>query len=146
LGKFADLTSAERLLILQIFVMLVGVRLALWWLPFKRLQAFLASVATNGSRSRKARVIPARRMAGFVVAAGRYVPGASCLTQALVAVTVLRRAGHAAVLRLGVGRDAKNDFHAHAWVECDAEVVIGQIETFSSYSPLPSLERPGIRA
>jgi hypothetical protein len=146
LGKFAHLNGAERLLILQIFVLLFTVRLGLWWMSFKRLQAYLARVALNGGRPPNLRPISARRMAGFVTAAGRYVPGASCLTQSLVAATLLRRAGHAAVLRLGVGRDGENTFRAHAWVECDGEVVIGQIENFGSYSPLPSLEAADVRA
>jgi len=43
----------------------------------------------------------------------------TCMYRATAECTVLRAAGRAAVLRLGVARDGAADVVAHAWVECD---------------------------
>jgi hypothetical protein len=51
------------------------------------------------------------------------VPGATCLPQALAARHLLKRAGYAAQLRIGVAKDKQALFQAHAWVEVDGAVV-----------------------
>jgi Transglutaminase-like superfamily len=56
--------------------------------------------------------------------ASRYVPRASCLTQALVLHILLRREGLPSRIRIGVSKDA-GFFEAHAWVESHDRVVIG---------------------
>jgi hypothetical protein len=61
-----------------------------------------------------------------VRAVSRYVPNATCLSQALVVQRFLIRSGHRCRLRLGVAKDAIRGFEAHAWVECDERVVIGE--------------------
>jgi hypothetical protein len=53
--------------------------------------------------------------------AGRYVPGATCLTRALALAWMLRGLGVAAAVRIGVR--AADRFEAHAWVECDGVAV-----------------------
>ena len=61
-----------------------------------------------------------------------------CLPMALVALYLLRRRGHPAVLRLGVKRQADETVGAHAWVEDeDGRVLIGGLRDLSSYAPLP---------
>jgi hypothetical protein len=49
--------------------------------------------------------------------AGRYVPGATCLTKSLALARMLRKNGVAANVRIGV--KAAGAFEAHAWVEVD---------------------------
>lgn len=51
--------------------------------------------------------------------AGRYVPGGSCLAQAIALVWLLRGQGLAADVRIGVA-DA-SAFEAHAWVVCEGK-------------------------
>ena len=75
--------------LVQVFGLLVAVRIALWLITFKRLQSLLSRVEVRGYRKLNNRAIPAKRVARFVAAASRYVPKASCLTQALVAATLL---------------------------------------------------------
>lgn len=59
----------------------------------------------------------------------RFVPHASCLTQALALQFVLGRTGHASHLQIGVRRDQHGNFSAHAWVICNGRVVLGQRNT-----------------
>ena len=65
-------------------------------------------------------------IAWAVRAVSRYVPNATCLTQALVVQRLLMRSGHRCRLQLGVAKDAVHGFAAHAWVECGGRVVIGE--------------------
>lgn len=55
----------------------------------------------------------------------RLVPTATCLTQALSMQVLLGRAGYPSRLYLGVKKNDKNGFEAHAWVECGDCIVIG---------------------
>jgi hypothetical protein len=67
----------------------------------------------------------ARQLARRITRLARAVPGASCLTQALALQYLLARAGHACELHVGVKRDAKGQFAAHAWVSCNGRIVLG---------------------
>lgn len=58
--------------------------------------------------------------------ARRVLPEKPCLTQALVARTLLRRAGVDTELRIGAARDAEAGFRAHAWLEHDGDIVMGR--------------------
>ncbi len=78
--------------------------------------------------------------------AARWVPRASCLTQALVLQRLLARRGYASSLFLGVDRAGKpsqtprpraKGFEAHAWVEWRGRVLIGG--DISRWTPLPLL-------
>jgi hypothetical protein len=53
--------------------------------------------------------------------AGRYVPGATCLTKSLALAWMLRGRGVVAEVRIGV--KTTGGFDAHAWVECDGVAV-----------------------
>jgi hypothetical protein len=59
------------------------------------------------------------------LSAARFVPGATCLPQALAAEAILRRQGHPADLRLGVKR-GDDGVEAHAWVESYGRVIVGE--------------------
>jgi hypothetical protein len=63
-------------------------------------------------------------VAWAVEATARRVPEASCLTQALAADVMLRRAGATPQVRIGVAKD-RQEFEAHAWLELDGRVLVG---------------------
>jgi hypothetical protein len=70
----------------------------------------------------------AARLARAARTAARLLPGTRCLAAAAALCDALRRRGHGARLRIGVGRD-RSGFAAHAWVEIGAnrcEPVAGQ--------------------
>lgn len=67
----------------------------------------------------------AKKVARRIERLARFVPGASCLTQALALQVILARAGHFCCLQIGVRRDDYGIFSAHAWVTCNGRVVIG---------------------
>jgi hypothetical protein len=80
------------------------------------------------------------RIAWAVGAASRYVPTATCLSQALAAQVLLARHGHPASLRIGVARGAAGRLEAHAWIESRGRIVIGGTADLARYTPLPALD------
>jgi hypothetical protein len=74
-------------------------------------------------------------------AAGRRLPAVgTCLTQALTAYVLLERRGCPTKLRIGVSKDAGGNFVAHAWLEAEDRILIGQLgPNQDGYIPLPAL-------
>ncbi|MEO8053483.1 MAG: lasso peptide biosynthesis B2 protein, partial [Acidobacteriota bacterium] len=98
LKQFTGLPQADRRLLLRGFRVVVGVRLALWLVPFRVVRRWAAGRQVS-KRPEKARV---RSLSWAVQAAARRIPGASCLTQALALQYLLARAGENARVRIGV--------------------------------------------
>jgi Transglutaminase-like superfamily len=119
--KLWHLAPAERRLVLGAAVLMGGVRVGLSLLTFGRLQRILTFVARGHVKD----PIPAARIAWAIAAAGRRVPGATCLVQALAAQVLLARHGHVAELRIGMAR-ATEGIEAHAWLERDGEPIFGE--------------------
>jgi hypothetical protein len=88
---------------------------------------------------RTARPSP-ERIAWAVRVARRYVPAATCLSQALAVRTLFRRQGYPAQLRIGVTKGERGQLEAHAWVESEGKIVIGGSQDLARYTPLPSLQ------
>ena len=79
---------------------------------------------------------PADRVPGFVRTVDASLPGAStCLVRAIVCESLLTVHGHPAAIRFGVARDAE-EFQAHAWVERDGDVVLGELEDLDRFQEL----------
>lgn len=134
----------RRLALLAVGIMAV-VRLALWVAPFRRIKRW----AERQSRARVSRArLSARQIAWAVKLASRYVPGASCLTQALTAQFLLNRAGVENHLHIGVAFGAadcdphRRSFEAHAWVEHEGTVLVGGADQSSRFAPILTLHKP----
>lgn len=108
-------------------------------LPFREAhklsrQLRVAVAKTRALRSREA--ASARVLADAIERAGRHVPHARCLSRALAGSVIFARHGHDATLRIGVRRPGEDGFEAHAWLECEGEVVVGG--PVDSFTPFPS--------
>ena len=122
---------------------MLAIRLGLWLLPFRTVLGLLerviklpgARACTDGEAEWLSRVVSA---------VSRGLPQATCLTQALALQAMLQRRNWPATLRLGVARDGNGRFIAHAWVECEGQVLIGGAE-LERYAVMPTLgaSRPG---
>ena len=79
--------------------------------------------------------------------AARYTPFSTCLSGALALQRLLSRNGHASTLHIGVARDA-SDFVAHAWIERDGTVLIGEDErlAYTTLTRWPAGDRDAGRA
>jgi hypothetical protein len=119
-------------ILLPAAILVWAIRLALWIVPFAKLRRVVASVAQT--RAPRASRYSADQLSWAVRAVSRYVPRASCLTQALVLHILLRRKGLQSRIQIGVSKDAGR-FEAHAWVESQDRVVIGD-SGLQRYTPL----------
>lgn len=73
-------------------------------------------------------------------AAGRLLLGARpCLPLAMATQWLLRRHGVATDLRIGVMRDQSRQLEAHAWVELNGRILIGQMPSLDRFERLPAL-------
>jgi len=116
-------------------------------LPLARLLLLVAPFEALHRRARRAgerRAAPAGddrvpvAVGRAVAAAGRRVPFATCLSQALTVQFLLARRGIESTLWLGARRTDAGRFSAHAWVQCGGRFVIGgPTEGFSLFPPLP---------
>jgi hypothetical protein len=131
------LPAFDRRLAVSTIALTALVRSALWILPFRFIKR---GVESSGPLSRPRRRATASQVAWAVRVASRYVPRATCLTQALTARMLLNWSGVESTLRIGVRRNQK--FEAHAWVECGGRILMGGDEKMiDSYSPMLTLER-----
>ncbi len=135
LGKFWRLPLSDKMLLARAAWQLSAVSLGLRILPFSFWQRRMKSSPSTDT-TRTVAGSPERTLWSVSVASG-YVPGATCLVRALVAQNMLRRAGQASQIRLGVSLRREDRFQAHAWLEQDGRILLGADEGPSPYVSLP---------
>ncbi len=141
MNRLLHLPSAERHLLINTAALLALVRLGLLLLPFAVVRRLLANIARPAKRMPDLRPSVTDRVPWAIGVASRYVPGATCLTQALAGQTLLARYGQAGQLRIGVARAAGGRLQAHAWIEIQGQIVVGQIEGFDDFTVLSAFGR-----
>ena len=122
------LPIADLMLLAEAGVVVVGIRLALWLVEFGRLRAVLDKLASNRGVEEPAAAAEVPKVVWAVGAVSRRVPGATCLTQAMATRWMLERRRVPATLRIGVGRSPERTIEAHAWLECQGRIIIGEAE------------------
>jgi hypothetical protein len=81
---------------------------------------------------------PLSRLAWAIDASTAHLPGEwNCLPRALVAHTLCERWDYDATMQIGVAQSDEDDIDAHAWVEHDGAIVVGEIPDLERYSLLP---------
>jgi Transglutaminase-like superfamily len=68
------------------------------------------------------------------------MPGSvKCLAKALTMKTLLNQYNCPSKLIIGVDKNGVNQLEAHAWIEYEGHVVMGQLNDLSRFKPLPNL-------
>jgi hypothetical protein len=124
--------ASEIVAVLKAGVWVCAVRGALWTMPLRKLWR-VAEFLTDGV-SKQNPHFSASQLSRAVSAASRYVPQATCLTQAIALHILLKRAGFQSRMSVGVARE-NGKFTSHAWVENQDTVVIGDTE-LQRYTPI----------
>ena len=143
LKKFFELAPAQRALLVRTFALVGIVRTALWIAPFplvRRVTNRWARLRPDASPSPSQASEQLADVTQAVTRASRFVPRATCLTQALATRILLARRGIASVVRYGAARGADGKFLAHAWVESEGRVVIGGVTSPNRYAPFPAFD------
>lgn len=136
---FRNSLSDQRLLIAAL-VSVCCVRLGLWVLPFRVLKERVEKITSN-TTSRAGQPVTqnlrgVRRIASSVRRVSRYVPAATCLTQALATQILLAHRGQVSNLRIGVSKGQEGELKAHAWVESEGKIVMGNRSNLVGYAVL----------
>ena len=134
--KFFRLSAAEKRILFQAAAWLVLLRVLLAAAPFARVQRLVSRVCGAGAHGvRCPGALAPSRIGYLVVVAANLIPGTTCLPRALATQVLLGRHGHGAELHIGVNRDSRGRFQAHAWVETGGRVVIGGPDV-TGYEPI----------
>lgn len=127
LNRFARLPLAEKILFIEAFFFVVVIRTALWLIPFKVFQSGFRKFLAAKAETAEPDWIQLKNIVRSVKFASRFVPFASCLTQALSALVIVKLKGQQAELKIGVAKNAESNFEAHAWLEKDGQILIGKL-------------------
>ncbi|NMG05976.1 lasso peptide biosynthesis B2 protein [Brasilonema sp. UFV-L1] len=144
LRKFLKLSGSDRHLLAITLILLGAMRLGLFFLTFRNLLKLLQKIdkqnvrfpfETHGSQISVGKIVWA------VNVGTRYMPGgAKCLARALTTQFLMNRYGYSCELRIGVAKEKGGQLEAHAWIEYQGRVAIGNLPELSRFIPLPSLE------
>jgi hypothetical protein len=139
LFKFLSFNPGDRHLLIMALILLVAMRLGLWLLPFRTLLKLLIKI-TQPVRPETTNQVSIRQIVWAVDVASRYMPGVKCLARALTAQVLMHRHSHPCQLRIGVAKGKTGILEAHAWIEHQGQIVIGNLTDISRFMPLPTLE------
>ncbi|MDB4971661.1 MAG: hypothetical protein JWN48_2 [Myxococcaceae bacterium] len=153
LRKLVALPRRERSVLFEAALLLPAVHALQTLLPFRRWRSLLTVRASSASRAPRpgAPSTPpdaigagrptAEEIAWAIERARVGVPGVyKCLPQAYAGHLLLHRYGYDSVVQVGVARDAKGGVEAHAWVEREGRVLIGELPDLGRFVPLPPLK------
>ena len=123
--SFLKLSFEDKSILIKSFSLLWIIRIMLWILPFSVIQKILSRFTSVSDDSHS---IPMEKLTWAVAAMSRYVPKATCLTRALTAQILLAGQNYPSNIKIGVSKN-KGEFEAHAWLESDDKIVLGESET-----------------
>lgn len=106
---------------------LVAARLAVWFVPFRRLATGLGDkMVESPAEDTEPQRATATRIGWAVRALGRRLPWMSqCLVQAVAATWMLQRRRIPSTLYFGLSKDTDGELKAHAWVRSGTQVLTG---------------------
>lgn len=134
-------SAHERAMILRSIFWLTYYRLGLWLFPSIVIRNAVNDLTDSSGNNRPADKALVYEVVRSVRRCSRYVPSASCLTQAVAAKTVLKRYGQPSMLKIGVA-PIDSTIEAHAWVEIDGRIVLGRLPQQARFSVMNS--RPNV--
>ena len=121
---------------LRSLVVLTAVRAALTLIPYNRFKSWIPSSVQLPAAPREEQA----RCAWAIARAARFIPHATCLTQALAGQWLLARQGFGSRVVIGVRRAQGRSVAAHAWLRVGEDVVLGgDSEDLSTFTELTEL-------
>ena len=124
------LEAATLVVVARVALIVASVATVRRWIVF--------TVPPDRATDAPAAAMIATRIGVIVGAVARRLPHTTCLVQAIVAESMLRRRGIQTSLMVGV-RDpnASAALDAHAWLECAGAIVVGDAVNLREYTAFP---------
>ena len=136
--RLLTISKGDFAIILRAFFILNFVRLGLFLLPFSVLQKLLDrdSYLSRSAKSRDCH-IAIKKIVWAVNVSSRYTPGlVKCLARALTTQTLMKSCGYSPQLQIGVVKADDGKLQAHAWIEHEGQVVIGNLSNLNTFVPM----------
>jgi hypothetical protein len=141
LKRYARISGARRRLLWEALAALAIAQVAMAFLPFRRIAAWLGTPGAESPATATAEDIRTAQEVGWAVSVlARRVPwDGRCLAQALAATGMLRRRGLEGTVSFGVRRGESARFDAHAWLRLGSCMVTGgpghqRFQTFTTFA------------
>jgi hypothetical protein len=135
--KFFQLPFAEKILFFQACHLLTIYRIHLLVTPVQDLFYQVQSRSRNIPLTPSS--IPPVRMSRLIQIASHFVPGSTCLSNALAGQLLFAGHGYKTQLHIGVARNEQNILEAHAWLSLNGTILIGNLPDLSRFTELPPL-------
>ena len=142
--KFLRLPLAEKVLYAEALPVVALTGIVLRIVPFRFLRSSLVKRLSADPVSAPANLEEIQKIVRSVDFFSRFHPFASCLTRSLSALLLIRFNGEHAILKIGVAKDETETFKAHAWLESNGRIVIGQVPSTNQYTVLDSFSGIGL--
>jgi hypothetical protein len=136
--RFLVLKGETKKGVLWAAFLMGAIRLGFLALSFQRVQEILDFI----SQRPPGWLVPdadSDEISWAVQAAGSALPGATCLVQALAANVLLAWRNQKTALHIGVARPGQDALRAHAWLESQGKIVIGD-DGVEEFKPLPCFD------
>jgi len=141
LKRYAKIPRARRRLLGEALGALAIARVAMAFLPFRRIAAWLGTPGAESPATAAPEEIRTAEEVGWAVGVlARRVPwDGRCLAQALAATGMLRRRGLEGTVSFGARQGESEGFDAHAWLRLGSCVVTGgpghqRFKTFTTFA------------
>ena len=136
--NFFNLPVTEKTLLVESLVLVAFIGLALRIIPFRFLRKILAARIAKENGQKFVDWKKVNTIVRAVRSASRFVPFATCLPQALATMFLFKSRGQLSNLKIGVAKDEKKHFKAHAWLEINGRIIIGKLPSHCEYKVLDS--------
>ncbi len=136
--KFLHLSLRDKSLLVQSVFLLMTIRLGLSLILFKKILKFINRENHKYSGVNNKDRITLDRIVWAVEVGSRYIPRTTCLNKALTAQILLAKYGYQSSLHIGVAKNGDKKLDAHAWVESQGDILIGNLKDLSKFAPLLS--------
>ena len=127
--RFFKLNNETKWLLIKSWATLWIVRIMLWIFSFTRNQKIIKRFTSKGRENK----IPLKKITWAIQVMSQFTPRSTCLVRALSGQILLSQYGYDSNIKIGVARD-KGEFEAHAWLEQDGGVILGESEV--DYVPI----------
>ena len=123
---FLRLSSRDKVVVIQSIYWLIIIRIMIWIFPFHFVQKKVQKIAGHTNPNVNSSVSMSK-MSVMILVSARYVPRVTCLVQALAGFILFSKYGYMTSIKIGVLTE-NGEFEAHAWLEHDDKVVLGESE------------------
>ena len=130
INSFFKLSSVKKSLLMKSIIMIIFIRVSLSLFSFSNVKN-ISKKFSKPNKNQKNKII-IEEIVWSVRVASIYVPKATCLIQAITAQILLSRYNYLSKLKIGVMKG--HEFEAHAWVEINDKIVLGESE--EKYIPI----------